>query len=121
MHDLDRALAEITAIRTQMARGVEFRGYGPVTLAATGVLAIVAACGQALWLGDPGAAIDAYLALWVTVAALSALLIGVETVARTRRVHSGLAEEMLATAVEQFVPAAAAGALLTIVDRKSVV
>ena len=35
MRDLDRALADITAIRSQMARGTEFRGYGPVTMAAT--------------------------------------------------------------------------------------
>lgn len=27
MHDLDNALAEITAIRSQMARSMEFRGY----------------------------------------------------------------------------------------------
>ena len=36
MRDLDKALADITAIRSQMARGAEFRGYGPATVAATG-------------------------------------------------------------------------------------
>jgi hypothetical protein len=50
MRDLDKALADITAIRSQMARGAEFRGYGPMTVAATGALAIVAAVVQALWL-----------------------------------------------------------------------
>ena len=40
MKDLERALADITAIRSQMARGTQFRGYGPVTVAATGVLAL---------------------------------------------------------------------------------
>ena len=39
MRDLDKALADITAIRSQMARGAEFRGYGPMTVAATGALA----------------------------------------------------------------------------------
>ena len=55
MRDLDKALADITAIRSQMARGTEFRGYGPMTLAATGVLAIIAALLQSLWLPEPAA------------------------------------------------------------------
>ena len=49
MKDLDKALADITAIRSQMARGTEFRGYGPITVAATGLLAMLAAAIQALW------------------------------------------------------------------------
>ena len=56
MRDLDKALADITAIRSQMARGAEFRGYGPMTVAATGVLAIFAAVLQGLWLPDQGVA-----------------------------------------------------------------
>jgi hypothetical protein len=113
--DLEEALTEITAIRHQMARSAEFRGYGPATLAATGVFAALAAAGQALWLEHPENHVAAYLTLWVTTAALSAALIGVEMVARSHRVHTGLAEEMIATAVEQFLPAAAAGTLVTAV------
>jgi len=43
MRDLDKALADITAMRAQMARGTEFQGYGPITVAATCVLALLAA------------------------------------------------------------------------------
>ena len=43
MRDLEKALADITAIRSQMARGAEFRGYGPMTVAATGFTAVMAA------------------------------------------------------------------------------
>ena len=50
MKDLDRALSDITAIRSQLARGTEFRGYGPVTVATTGLLALLAAALQALFL-----------------------------------------------------------------------
>ena len=53
MQDLDKALADITAIRSQMARGAEFRGYGPMTVAATGGLALVAAVIQALGCPTP--------------------------------------------------------------------
>jgi hypothetical protein len=115
MRDLNKALADITAIRTQIARGAEFRGYGPLTMASTGVLAIVAALLQALWLPEPTADIPAYLALWVATAAISVVLIVTEMVARTRRIHSSLADEMIHAATEQFMPAAVAGALLTVV------
>ena len=63
MQDLDRALAEIGAIRSQIARSLEFRGYGPATLAATGGLAALAGLAQALWLPDPVGAIAWYFAL----------------------------------------------------------
>ena len=48
MPDLHKALAEIDAIRTQVARGTEFRGYGPATVALTGLLALLASGIQAL-------------------------------------------------------------------------
>jgi len=113
--DLNKALADITAIRSQMARGTEFQGYGPVTVAATGVLALIAAGIQMLLLPDPAAHVFSYLALWVTTAAVSIVLIGSEMVARSRRIHSGLADEMIHAATEQFIPAGVAGALLTVV------
>jgi len=116
MRDLEKALSDITAIRSQMARGTEFRGYGPMTIAATGVLALAAAALQALWLPDPaGGGVLAYVAIWVGAAALSAVLVGVEMVARTRRIHRGLADEMILGAIEKFMPAAVAGLLVTVV------
>jgi hypothetical protein len=115
MRNLDKALADITAIRSQMARGTEFRGYGPMTIAATGALAIFAAVLQGIWLPEPTANISAYLALWIATAGTSVILIGAEMVARTRRIHSGFADEMIHAATEQFIPAGVTGALLTVV------
>jgi hypothetical protein len=115
MPDLNRALEDITAIRNQLARGTEFRGYGPVTVAATGVLALLAGGLQALWLPDPAANIFGYVALWTATAAFSIALIAIEMVARTRRIHRGLADEMIYAAIEAFMPAGVAGALLTVV------
>jgi hypothetical protein len=115
MQDLDKALADITAIRSQMARGTEFRGYGPMTVAATGVLALLAAAEQAMWLPDPEAHVLAYIALWLTAATLSVVLVGAEMIARSRRIHKGLADEMIHAASEQFIPPGVAGALLTFV------
>jgi hypothetical protein len=115
MNDLNKALVEISSIRRQLAHSTEFRGYGPATLAATGVFAILAAAVQAICLPDPSKHIPAYLAIWISTAVLSAALIGVQTVTRTHRMHSGMADEMIHMAVEQFLPAAGAGALLTFV------
>jgi len=115
MKDLERALADITAIRSQLARGTEFRGYGPVTVAATGLLAMLAAALQAILLPDPAASTFAYLSLWTGMAAVAAILTGGEMMARTRRIHGGFADEMLYAAVEQFIPAGVAGLLLTVV------
>jgi hypothetical protein len=115
MNDLHKALGDISSIRRQVARSTQFRGYGPATLAATGGIAILAAAAQALLLPDPASHIPAYLAVWVSTAVLSAALIGVQMVTRTHRVHSGMADEMIRMAVEQFLPSAGAGALMTIV------
>lgn len=115
MDDLNKALGDISSIRRQMARSTEFRGYGPATLAATGFFAILAAMAQAVWLPNPAKAISAYLATWVTTAGVSAALIAIQMRARTRRIHSGMADEMIRMAVEQFLPSAGAGTLLTIV------
>jgi hypothetical protein len=113
MSNLDKALADISAIRGQMAQATEFRGYGPATFAVTGLLAALAAVGQSIWLKTPAAHVAVYLALWVGVAVISAAIIGFEMVTRSRRMHSELAEAMIRTAVEQFLPAAVAGALIT--------
>jgi len=115
MKDLERALADITAIRSQLARGTQFRGYGPVTVAATGLLALFAAAVLALYLPNPAARPLAYLALWSGMAVLAVIITAAEMVARSRREHGGLADEMLYAAVEQYIPAGVAGTLLTVV------
>ncbi len=115
VNDLNKALGDITSIRRQMARTTEFRGYGPATLAATGIFAISAAGAQALWLPNPANHIPAYLAIWISTAIVSAALIGTQMFARTRRIHSGMADEMIHIAVEQFLPSAVAGSLITFV------
>jgi hypothetical protein len=115
MNDLNRALGDISSIRRQVARSTEFRGYGPATLAATGGVAILAAIAQAILLPNPASRISLYLAIWGSTAILSAALIAVQTVTRSQRLHSGMADEMIRMAVEQFLPAAGAGVLLTIV------
>ncbi len=116
MKDLRQALSEIHTIRTQVARGTEFRGYGPASIAVSGILAFFVAAWQAQWMAktskpDP----VAWLAAWTATAAVAVLLTGTETFARARRVHVGFAREMVQSAVSQFLPAIVVGFLLTVV------
>lgn len=114
MSELDRALAEIGVIREQIARESTFHGLGPTAFAATGALALLTAVGQAIWLPNPAHHPGVFLGLWVTIAAVSSGIIGLEMIARSRRLHSDLADEMIGVAVSQFLPSAAAGALITL-------
>jgi hypothetical protein len=114
MRDLDKALADIFAIRSQIAAGTAFRGYGPAAIAATGGLALMTAVAQFLWLDDPTGQPVIFLAGWAATALVSACIVGVEMRARSRRHHRGLADAMVHQAVEQFLPAGAAGALLAV-------
>lgn len=115
MNDLNRALGDISSIRRQMARSTEFRGYGPATLAATGLIAVLAATIQGVVLPDPVNHISTYLSIWICTAGLSAALTGIQMYTRTRRMHSGMSQEMMHMAVEQFLPSVGAGLLITLV------
>jgi hypothetical protein len=115
MRDLDKALADIIAIRSQLAAGTAFAGYGPAAIAATSVVALVTAVLQYFLLGDPTHHPLTFLFGWALAALLSAAMILIEMIARSRRHHSGLADVMIHQAVEQFLPSAVAGVLLAMV------
>lgn len=112
MTDLSQALAEISEIRAQVARGTQFRGYGPASIAVSGVLALIVASAQFFWVKESAGDIW-FLGVWVSTAAVCVALTAFETAIRARRVHSGFANEMIRSAVEQFLPAMVVGLLLT--------
>jgi hypothetical protein len=115
MRDLEKALTDISAIRSQIAAATAFRGYGPAALAATGGVALVTMIAQAVFLDHPTANALLFFGSWIATAFLSAAIIGIEMHGRSRRLHSDLADVMIYNAIEQFLPAGAAGALLLIV------
>jgi hypothetical protein len=78
-------------------------------------VAVLAACAQVLFVPDPDTNVRGYLACWTITAILAGILIGYEAVTRSRRIHSGLATEMIMQAIEHFLPAAIMGLLLTLV------
>jgi hypothetical protein len=115
MRDLDKALDDIGAIRSQIAAGTAFRGYGPATMAATGAAALITAILQSLFISDPTGQPVIFFCGWAIAAALSGVMIWFEMRARSRRHHSGLADAMIHQAIEQFLPAGVAGVLLAVV------
>jgi hypothetical protein len=115
MQDLHKALGDIESIRRQVARSTEFRGYGPATVAGTALMAVGAAALQNRWLPDPANHVGQYLVLWLATAALAASMAGAQMYTRSRRLHSGMSDEMIQMAVEQFLPSVGASLLLTFV------
>jgi hypothetical protein len=115
MDDLRQALSEIRHIRHQVARGTLFRGYGPRSIAFSGVLALAVAAAQSAWYAGAQSDLTASLIIWISTAILCLALSAIDTFRRSRRVHVEFAPEMLHAAVEQFVPALAVGGLLTAV------
>ncbi|HEY4354722.1 MAG TPA: hypothetical protein VGN16_03165 [Acidobacteriaceae bacterium] len=115
MTDLNRALVDIRSIRRQVAQTTEFRGYGPLTLSVTAVLALLAGALQAYWIADPAAHPVQYVALWLTTGVVCCALIATQMLTRANRLHSDMADEMIRMAVAQFLPAGVAGAVLPLV------
>src|ERR1700676_4366192 len=115
MKELQRALSEIHSIRNQVARGTEFRGYGPASIGLSGLLAMLVAAVQSQWLANHEGSVTSWVAVGGGPAAVSLSLAGIDTFARARRVHRGFAREMVLSAVEQFLPAMMVGFLLTAV------
>jgi hypothetical protein len=116
MKELQEALSEIHSIRNQVAHGTEFRGYGPASIAVSGILALLVAAVQTQWMAKSANTDPAiWLGVWAGTAVVSVLLTGLETFARARRVHVGFAREMVQSAVTQFLPAVMVGFLLTVV------
>jgi hypothetical protein len=112
MSELHRALAEIKHIRCQVARDTQFRGYGPASVAASGVLALLVAAVESHWMRNE-TDFHAFAALWIATAFLSLTMVAIQTVLRAPRVHDGLATEMVLAAAEQVLPALVIGTLLT--------
>jgi len=113
--ELQDALTQISEIRQQMARSEVFRGYRSATVGFSGLVAFGAALWQRWQIPQPSQAIFAYLKLWISAAALSATVAGVEMAWRARRSRSRAQGQITLLAVEQFLPCLVAGAMLTYV------
>lgn len=104
--DVEDALARLSDIHAQVARGAIFRGYRAIPAAAMGVVALVGAAIEVAAFADLGAAEHAWY--WLGVAALCAT-IGAVDMWCTRR---SLPVRTVSTAVAQLVPSLVVGLVL---------
>ncbi len=108
MSDIDSALHDIQRLRHQLAASSRFQGLAPGVVALTGGLALA----LGLWQQVSG---RADLAAWILLAAICAMLIGIEAVVRARKAHRSMADRMLGSTLNRFLPVAAAGGIAGIV------
>ena len=104
----------VASDRRQMTRSEVFCGYRSMTVGLSGVLNLVAAGFQSLWITSPESDLGHYLCLWITVATTSVLVTSAELYCRTRAVGPALAREMSLLAVDQFLPCLIVGVLFTL-------
>ena len=107
-------MSQIALIRRQIARTELFRGLRSLPVAFSGLLAVVSAFAQSIWITDPVRDFSSYLTLWTGVAAIGILSAALEMGWRARR-GPRLAREHTWLVVEQFVPCVVAGGLTTLV------
>ena len=104
MKDIESTLDDIARLRDQLAAGSRFQGLAPGVVALTG--------GAALGLGAWQAkAHSEDLFIWIILAAMCAMAIGTEAIIRARRLHRSMADRMLNTTLNRFMPAASAAGM----------
>ena len=114
MRDLRGALDEIAQMRGLVARSSQFKGLGPATLTATGLMALFVGATQGFWLPDPVAHAGAFVVEWYATALCALLVIGVEGSVRARREHGCMAIPLIQQAARHFCPTLIAGGLVTV-------
>jgi hypothetical protein len=112
---LDDALEHIDAIYGHLNRTEVYRGYRPLPVAGTGVLAILGSCLQPWALPAPDApdASVAYVIWWVAISLLAIGLVASQVVQECLSRKSAAFRRTTRQAIFQFLPCLAAGAVLT--------
>jgi hypothetical protein len=109
--DLSRALADISEIHAQIAKGEIYRGYRPVPIAASGLIGLAAA-----WLQEPTLGVRdpvAFVLYWTGIALLAGF-VGASEILFNYVVHEGAAARRhTRRVVGQLLPSMIAGAIIT--------
>lgn len=112
MNDIERAISEISDIRSRLAASTRFRGYAPEAVAMIGLASLAVIVAQMAW-PETLAASSAQIALvWGLVLVASGLTVHGEAVSRSRLEHGGMARAMLRASLRSALPIAFAGTVL---------
>lgn len=108
MHDIDSALNDISRIRDQLAASTRFQGFAPPIVALTAILAFALTAWQSTSHDDG-------LVAWILLAVICSTMIGTEAIVRARKWHRAMADRLLNTTLQRFLPTAMAGAITGLV------
>jgi hypothetical protein len=115
VNEVERAIAEIADIRAQLAASTRFRGIAPQASALLGILALAIAFAQTLWPDTLARDGLRYIAVWSGFTMASIIIVAIEAIARTRRLHAPMAVAILRSTLRLVVPFVAAGSVITFV------
>ena len=118
MNDVDHALSEIADIRARLAASTRFLGIAPGVNALAALLSLVAAVMQNTCPEIFAPDLPHYVLFWAAVMIASMVIVSIEAVSRTRRMHGQMADAMLASALRQILPFYTAGFVVTLVILK---
>jgi len=113
MTDLERAMADLAFIQQRMVASTRFDGLTPTTVTATGMLALVAGGVQSAWPALADTPLH-FVGFWALVALIAVALLGGEALARARRVHGSMADQLIAGTLRILLPFLVAGAGLAL-------
>lgn len=115
MNDIERAISEISEIRTQLAASMRFRGYAPEAVALMGLLSLAFLLAQ-LAFPEALAASSLQISLaWGGLLLINAFAIAVETVVWSWRQSPGMAGAMLRGAMLTTIPISFASLVIGVV------
>jgi len=104
VNDIERAISDISDIRSRLAASTSFRGYAPEAVAVIALVSLAVMVAQMIW-PERLAASSAQIALvWGIVLLASGLTVAVEAFSRSRLQHGGMAGAMLRGALRVAVP-----------------
>ena len=112
MNDIEKAIADISDIRSQLAASTKFRGYAPEVVALAGIASLLIVIAAALWPQAFGPSSFDQALLWGAVLLASGLTILIEALSRARLQHGGQAAAMLRGAARVLLPVTLTGAVI---------
>lgn len=114
MHDIDRALADISSIRAQLATSTQFKGFAPGTLIfIAGIFAAVTLL-QTLWPARFAPDDMSLVTTWGGLLLLTTAANAVESMIRAQHHHGGLGMAMWRSAMQVLGPVWVAGTVIAV-------
>lgn len=112
--NIHRALSDIADIRAQLDRTETYRGFRSAAVGISVGLLFAGAWVEKIWMVEPSAEIDRYLAVWFCVAVASGVLAFIEMLVRARVSENELVAKMHWSLARQIAPSMLVGFVLTL-------